>query len=217
MPKFFWQLQQGSLEWYRARSGIPTSSAFDRIITPAKGQISEKRHRYAAELIAERLMRWQADSLERIEHIAAGRENEPFAVAQFEAVHEISTESVGFVTTDDGRFGCSPDRVGQVAPDRAHIGVVLEAKCPTVPVQMERLLFGDQDAYRCQRLGHLLVTEADKAFFVSYNPRMPLYMVETGRDEPFIGKIKAALEQFSDELEALTEKARSARRVSGIR
>ena len=124
-------------------------------------------------------------------------------------MHEISTESVGFVTTDDGRFGCSPDRVGQVAPDRSHIGVVLEAKCPTVPVQMERLLFGDQDAYRCQRLGHLLVTEADKAYFVSYNPRMPLYMVETGRDEPFIGKIKAALEQFSDELEALTEKARS--------
>jgi hypothetical protein len=34
-------------------------------------------------------------------------------------------------------------------------------------------------------------------------------MVETGRDEVMIKKLSDALEQFSDELEALTEKARS--------
>ena len=208
MPKFMWSLTQGTAQWYKARAGIPTSSQFHRIMTPKTGKPSEQRHRYAAELISERLLNWQANSLDKVEHIEAGRENEPFAVAQFEEIHEIETRPLGFVTTDDGRFGASPDRVGQVSADQSRVGIVLEAKAPTVPVQMMRLLFGDDESYRCQRMGHLWIAEADKAYFVSYNPRMPLYMVEQGRDEPFIAKLRDALECFSDELEEMTEKAK---------
>jgi hypothetical protein len=209
MPRFYWNVQQGSLDWYKLRSGVPTSSQFHRIITPRQGKPSEARHRYAAELIAERLLHWQADPLDKIDHIAHGKENEPFAVAQLEEIHEIATQPIGFITTDDSRFGASPDRVAGVSADQQHISVVVEAKCPTVPVQMERLLFGDDDAYRCQRIGHLWVSEADKAYFISYHPRMPLYLVEQGRDEPFIEKMKDCLERFADELAALTLKADS--------
>ena len=208
MPRFDWDVQQGSAEWFKMRAGIPTASEFDKIITPAKGELAQARHKYACVLIAERLMNWQAQSLDKIEHIEEGRINEPLAAAQFELVNEVETRRVGIIRTDDLRFGASPDRVLGVNQDETRVSTVVEIKAPTIPKQFEYLLLGQGTAYRCQVAGQLWVAEADKAIWYSYHPRMPACMVETGRDEAFIKKLADALEQFSDELEALTEKAR---------
>jgi hypothetical protein len=208
MPIFHWKLEQGSAAWYAARSGIPTASCFDQIITPKQLKMAEARKRYACRLIAERLLNWQADSLDKIGHIADGKENEPFAIAQMEEIYEISTTKIGFITTNDGRFGASPDRVANIGPDDQSVGTTVEIKCPTLPVQLERLIFGHDDAYRLQVQGQLWVAEADKALLYSYSPRTPAYAFETGRDEALIGKLASALEQFSDELEEWTEIAR---------
>jgi hypothetical protein len=209
MPQFDWINQQGSAGWYKARLGLPTASCFDQIMTPKTGKPSESRKKYACRLIAERLMNWQADDLSKIAHIAAGKENEPIAVAKMELVFDIQTQPIGFVKTNDGRFGASPDRVGNVAADRQHVGAVVEVKSPTIPTQMERLIFGDNEAYRCQRQGQLWVAEADKAYFFSFNARTPDYLIEDGRDEAFLRKLTDCLERFSDELEEWTAKARS--------
>jgi len=208
MPQFFWDLQQGSLEWYRRRAGIPTSSEFDCVMTPKTKQRSTSYKKYAARIVAGRLLNWQADDLNKISHVEAGRQNEPLAVGALEEIYQLETTPIGLVTTNDGRFGASPDRVAGVSVKRDSVSMTIEAKCPTIPVQFERLLFGDSDAYKCQRQGHLLVCEADKAVFVSYHPRTPLYRVEEGRDEAFIKALRDCLEWFSDELEALTLKAR---------
>lgn len=208
MPKFLWGLEQGSPAWFALHNTIPTASMFDHILTPAKGLLSEKRHKYAVRLIAARLLNWQAESLDKIDHILEGKRREPIAAAQLELVHDIETIPIGFVTTSDGRFGASPDRLASVSADKTRAGVTVEIKSPTIPVQLERLLFGHDDAYKCQVSGQLYVTEADKAIFYSYSDRMPAYMVETGRDEPFIKKLADALERFSDELQDLEEKAR---------
>lgn len=206
MPQIDWDLQQGSLAWYKARSGIPTSSEFHHIITPKQGKISESRKPYQCRLIAERLLRWQADSLDKIKHIEDGKTLEPFAAAQLEEIKEIETRRVGFIRTDDGRFGASPDRV--VMSGEA-IGMTVEIKSPTIPKQFEYLFFGNDEIYRCQVQGHLLVAEADKAILYTYNPHTPAFEVETGRDEVFLKKLRDALEQFSDELEEMTERARN--------
>jgi hypothetical protein len=199
-------LAQGSAEWHRFRAGIPTASEFDQILTPKTQKLSESRHKYACRIIAGRLMNWQARSLDSIDHIRDGKENEPFAIQQLEVVNDFETQPIGIVTTDCKRFGASPDRVVMAGH---RIGITVEAKCPTIPKQFEYLLLGHDDAYRCQVQGQLHVAEADKAIFYSYHPEMPSCLVETGRDEPFIKKLKDALEQFSDELEALLIKARS--------
>jgi hypothetical protein len=212
MPVFHWNLLQGSPEWYRIRSRIPTSSEFDQVITPEQGKPAKARFKYACRILAGRLLNWQADSLERVENIARGRTNEPLAVAALEEIFEVDTRPVGLITSDDGRFGASPDRVADVSREGDSVGIVVEAKCPTIPIQMERLLFSDDPkvagAYKCQRQGHLLVAEADKALFVSFHPQMPLFEVETGRDEAFLALMSDCLERFSDELDELEEKAR---------
>lgn len=209
MPRFHWDVAQGSGEWMKLRAGRPTASNFDQVMTPKMMKPSESRKKYGCRLIAERVMNWQADSLETIKHIADGKENEPLAVAKMELVYDISSELIGFVSTDDGRFGASPDRVAGVSPAKDRVSIVSEVKAPTVPIQMERLIFGDNDAYRCQRQGQLWVAAADKAIFFSYNPRMPDYMIEDGRDEEFIGKLVDCLERFADELDEWERKVRA--------
>jgi hypothetical protein len=204
MAKLFFDLSQGSTQWYEMHSKIPTASNFDLVLTPKTAKISERRHDYAIRIIAARLMNWQADSLNFIKHVEDGTKNEARAVAAMELIHEIETKPLGFATTADGRFGASPDRVVMRGD---HVGITVEIKAPQVPAHLKRLLLGHADEYRCQVAGQLFVTEADKAIFTSWHERMPLYMTETGRDEPFIAKLKDALEQFSDELEALQAKA----------
>lgn len=206
MARLHFNVDQGSGEWFRLRSGVPTASEFDKIITPAKGDISKQRFRYQAILVAQRMLNWQPQSLDTITHIAAGKENEPAAIAQFEFVSEIQTTPVGFATTDDGRFGASPDRV--IGLHETRVDQTVEIKAPSIPTQAFYLFFGQGDAYRVQVQGQLFVCEADKAVFYSYHPRTPPHLVETGRDEEFIRKMRSALEQFSDELEALTELAK---------
>ena len=215
MPIIDWVNPQGSLAWYQARAGIPTASEFDHVMTPKTLKPAESRKKYACRLIAERILNWQADSLDKIGHIADGKANEPLAVAKMDLVFDIESTRVGVIKTNDGRFGATPDRVAQVSPDRTRVGISIECKCPTIPVQMERLIFGETDekvaaVYRCQRQGQLWVAEADKAIFFSFNPRTPDYLVEDGRDEGFIKALVDCLERFSDELEQWTERARSA-------
>ena len=206
MPKIDWNTAQGSAAWMRARLGIPTASAFDEVMTPKTMKMSESRWKYACCLIAGRLLNWQADSLDKIAHIQAGRDNEPLAVARLEILHDIETRPVGFIKTDDGRFGASPDRV---VMNGDAVAITVECKCPTIPVQFQYLLLGHDASYRCQVQGQLWVAEAEKAIFQAFNPHTPDYTVDTPRDEEFIRNLRNSLEQFSDELEALDAKARS--------
>jgi hypothetical protein len=197
------KVEQGSAEWFALRSGIPSASEFDQIITPKTMKPSESRWKYAVRLVAERLMNYQAQSLEGIGHIQDGKANEPKAVRQLAFSHDLEIRTCGFFTTDDRRWGASPDRmvVGREEP--------VEVKCPTDLMQMQYLLLDNASIYRCQRQGQLLVAEADKAHFYSFHPLMPEVYEETGRDEPFIDKLSQALEQFSDELAMLMERAKS--------
>lgn len=219
MARFHFDMQQGSAEWYRIRSGIPTASAFSNIITPKKRQLAAARHKYACRLVAERLMNWQADSLAKIEHIQAGKEFEPIAVKQLEFAEDIETVPVGFVTTDDGRFGASPDRLIRGAS--SGFDGVVEVKSPTVPIQWEYLLspiilkldptasVAGGDDYICQVQGQLYVAEADRAIFYASRPMMPPFLLRTHRDEAFIKALADALERFSGQLEIMMEYAKS--------
>ena len=206
MPILHFDVEQGSGRWMSMRSVIPTASNFNEIISPAKGEPSASRWKYAIRIIAARMLNWQPESLDKIAHIAAGKEQEPQAVAQLEILRDIQTQPIGFVTSNDGRFGASPDRVVMAGK---RVDIAVECKCPTIPTHLEYLLLGHGNDYRTQVQGHLYVCEADKAIFHSYHARMPPHTVDTGRDEPFIKKLADALERFHDEVEELYLKAQA--------
>ena len=85
------RVEQGSVEWYRLRLGRPTSSNFHKIVTP-KGEPSKQAPKYLYRLVAERLLNeTMDDEIGFVKWVAQGKEQEPYAVKQFEFVNDVRT------------------------------------------------------------------------------------------------------------------------------
>ena len=203
--KIHWDVPQGSEQWFKLRSGIPTASEFSSIITPERGEYSKSRWPYAIRLVAEKVLNWKAKQLDT-EDVRNGREREPFAVKRLEFMHDLTMKPVGFVTTDDGKVGASPDRF--VMPNLMPV----EIKSPSVLTHLGYLLRGHGTAHKPQVQGQMYVCEADEAIFYSFNPEMEAaqeYMIRTPRDDKYIQTLAGYLDQFTDEVAMLMDKAES--------
>jgi len=191
-----WQVQQGTQEWLRVRAGIPTASAFDSIVTPS-GKPSKSAERYMYTLLAERLMGHPVT-----EHVSfwmnRGSEMEARAVRFYELQRDLDSTPVGFITTDDGKIGASPDRL--VGEDG-----LLEIKCPSEHVHMSYLLKSGSayEAYKVQVQGQLLVTTRNWTDVLSWHPELPPALLRIHRDQAFIDILEPQLRAFSDALELL--------------
>jgi len=184
---------QGSAEWGALRAGIPTSSEFHRILTPT-GKASTSAEGYLHGLLAERMLGRPLQ-----EHITLwmqrGTALEADAVQYYELQADCDTERVGFLTTDDGRIGASPDRlVGaeglleiKVPREAVHVGYLLKK-----PVSME---------YYPQIQGQLWVSGRAWVDVLSFHPELPPALIRVERDEPYIAQLAAAVTTFSDYLE----------------
>jgi hypothetical protein len=195
---------QGSPEWLTARLGIPTSSEFHRIITAVKGDLSKSARKYAHELVAETLLGEPLQStIGNLDWIVRGKLLEPQAVQQYEFSNDVETRAVGFVTTDDGRIGCSPDRliIGQRAG--------LEIKCTAPQNHLGFLIDGPGDDYKQQVQGQLGIAELEYVDLYGFHPSLPPVTIRTYRDEPYITKMRAALTEFLDMRDEMLAKARA--------
>ena len=206
------RVEQGSAPWYKRRLGIPTSSSFHKIVTP-KGEPSKQAANYLYRLVAERLLNeTMDDEIGFVKWVQQGREQEPYAVRQFEFVNEVTLEPGGFVTTNDGRLGASPDRIFKGHKES------LEIKSPAPWTQLRYLLEGPDDAYIAQTQGHLLVgDEFEAVHFYTYNPRTPPFHKVILRDPRYQALLASALDQFCDTLDVQTERARALGAFAGVR
>ncbi len=196
--------EQGSPEWLHARLGIPTASQFHRIITAAKGELSKSARKYAHELVAETLLGRPLEPVPVISQaMLRGKQLEPMAVRQYEFTNDTETRAVGFVTTDCGRLGCSPDRL--IVGARAG----LEVKCQLDGNHVATLIDGPGEDYKQQVQGCLAICEADYWDLYAYHPELPPVTVRTHRDEPYIAKMRAALAEFLDMRDAMLVQARA--------
>ena len=108
-------VEQGSDTWLRLRRGIPTASEGSRIVTPG-GKPSASQDAYIAELVDEMVRPMEErDPEEQMEqfsgnrHTERGHALEPKFREWLALVTRADVRTVGFVTTDCGRAGCSPD------------------------------------------------------------------------------------------------------------
>jgi hypothetical protein len=191
---------QGSTTWIQLRSGIPTASQFDRILTP-KGKPSTQADKYLKQLLAERMMGRPVTQI-KTAWMHRGNELEGEAVLYYEGVRELDTALVGFVTNDARTIGASPDRL--VGEDG-----LLELKVPAEHTHVDYLLSRGVDAeYWPQVQGQLWITERKWLDIMSYHPELPPAIVRVERDEVYIRTLAGAVEEFSAALERQTAELR---------
>lgn len=191
-----YDIVQGSPEWFALRKGIPTGSEFHRIITPAKGEYAKGADTYAAELIAESLGWYR--SFQGSPDTERGHRLEKEALRWLKLHHGIGTRPVGFILSDCGRYGCSPDAI-------AEDGCPVEVKAPDVHTFIKwRIAGGLPDDHKAQCHGEMILTGAACCHFVAYadNAYLDNLYIRVERDE-FTEKLQAALHKFCHRLDQL--------------
>ncbi len=186
--KIYKDIVQGSDEWLAIRKGRPTASRFSDIIT-ATGLPSKSVEPYIRELIAEcfcpDFSAW-AGSI----YTDRGVAMEPEAREAFSKETGLMVEQVGFVLSDDGVCGCSPDSL--IEGHKAG----LEIKCPTPKAHVGYVLDGVLPSdYRQQVHGSMAITGLKEWHFWSYFPGMkPLHLIV--KRDGYTDKVEAALADF---------------------
>ncbi len=202
MPKYF-DVSHNSPEWDMLRMGMPTSSKFDKILTPT-GQLSSQADNYANLMIAELMMGKPIKEFEATYWTERGHEFEQEAREAYEMITGSSVEPAGFITDDKFRFGCSPD--GLIKADNGG----LEIKCPAPQTHIEYLLNKAFDKkYKPQYQGQMLIAQLDYVDFISYHPELPPAYFRIEPDLKFQESLWAELEKFHESLTAKIEKMKS--------
>ncbi|TPV94835.1 MAG: YqaJ viral recombinase family protein [Myxococcales bacterium FL481] len=198
--------EQGSHEWWDARVGIPSASNFFRIIQPVKGELSKQADTYIDELIADRLSGTPSDvGAMTSRAMEDGINREPEARQWYRESHTDmmmeEVREVGFVTTDDGASGCSPDGLIHRLTGDEWIPVRgLELKCPLLKTHIGYLRDGGlPSAYRIQVHGAMAITGLpwDFASWVPDVYGVPPLLIRLEPDE-FTEKVRDALAQFAE-------------------
>ena len=206
-------------EWQEIRTGCVTASEFDQF-AKADGTLrtGEMPKTYLAQKLFEK---W------------TGRQKVPFftqavnngiiveeKAAAFAALeYGLDIKHVGFVSSDDDKFGCSPDGLigwGELRKDApTEKGILLtsdrtglEIKCPELSTHIKYLLDGKLPSdYVAQVQGSMLVTGCATWHFLSYplacylDGFPPLHLV-VERDGGFCNNLSGSLEKFLAQYDA---------------
>lgn len=193
---------QGTSTWLALRSGIPTASAFDRIITAKTRKPSTQAGAYMNQLLAERIMGHPCEEFSS-KWMDRGKALEERAVAYYSMLTGDDTTPVGFVTNDSWTIGASPDRfVGASG--------ILEIKCPKESTHVGYLLDAEVDAeYYPQVQGQLWIAEREWADVLAYHPELPPALIRVRRDEEYISLLRDHVESFSEKLERAAERLKA--------
>ena len=196
--------EQYTPEYWQHRRGVPSASNADRIITPKTAKPSSGMDGYIDELLGDM---FDPGYAQHLDHATAAMRNgsimEPEARHHYAAFgSDEEVQETGFVTTDDDRFGCSPDAL---VGDNGG----LELKCPIHKTHVEYLRSGTlPDKYKPQVHWSLIVTGRSWWDFMSYARNLPVMCVRVEPDE-FTTKLRDCMEAFwtryQDRLKSLVD------------
>lgn len=181
--------EQGSPEWFQARLGIPTASSFDAV--KAKGE-GKTRRSYMMKLIGEIMTGEPMEGFSNA-HMERGKEMETDARNLYTFHRDVEPVQVGFIR--NGRKGCSPDSL-------ISTNGMCEIKTKLPHLQAEVLLADKLPAeHLAQCQGNLWVAEREWIDFVSYWPRMPLFVKRVYRDDAYIAMLEKEIDRFLAEMD----------------
>lgn len=187
---------QGSPEWLAARVGIPTASEFSTVMAKGEGKT---RKAYMLKLAGEILTGEPMESYSN-GHMERGKIMEDEARDLYSFIKDVEPVRVGFIRNGDK--GCSPD---SLIGERKG----LEIKTALPHIQIDRLMRNELPSeHRAQVQGSLWVAERDTWDFVSYWPKLPLFVKPVHRDETYIANLAGEVARFNDELQKVVEQIR---------
>lgn len=195
--KLWADIEQGSEQWFAVRELRPTASNASRVIT-ATGEDSSSWPGYVREMvdakIRPRSVR-EAGAWTGNRHTDRGNEMEPVARALFSERMGLDIAEVGFITRDDGVWGCSPDGLVMCR----HSGKLLaglELKCPDGPKHLEHLDGGKLPADYVQQVHcSMAVTGLNHWYFVSYCEFYEPFILRIDRDG-YTAKVTDSMDRF---------------------
>jgi len=190
--------EQNTEEWRINRMGIPTASAFDKVVSRGRAdRPSETRRKYMLTLLGERLTGVLAENFDS-PYLDRGHRDEPEAANDYAFRERVQVETVGFMRR--GRMGYSPDLV----VTGARRAVEIKSKKPDLHLAV--MLDNELPAeHKPQVQGGLLVSGYDAIDFVSYCKGLPLVVIRVERDEKYIDWLRGEIERFNEELDALEQ------------
>ena len=187
-------IEQRSPEWFALHVGIPTASDINKIVT-STGKVSAQRTEYLYRLAGERVLGTVEQNGLNTVWTRRGTEMEPEARNVYAMEAEVEVEEVGFITDDQGRYGCSPD--GLILPNKG-----LEIKCPSLSVFVGYVLGGKLPTeYKVQVQASLFITGLEQWDFFAYYPDMKPFQVTVEPDLKFHEILKEELERFCADLD----------------
>lgn len=212
---FVFMVGQATDEWWQVRRGIPTASEFDKVITPAKGELSKSALKYMATLIADTFdptPNYFSRSGFSNTAIEDGKVREAESRRWLALDLGESIDEVGFCVNEDFTMGCSPDGLirldveGEAAGEwrgipyfRATAEAGVELKNPQLHTQAERLLVEVPELpldYKVQPHGQMIVCGVKKVYWASYAPPLAPVRVDVTWDS-YTDKVAAAAKQFA--------------------
>lgn len=193
-------VEQGGDAWKALRLGLPTSSSADKLLTAKTLKPSTQSVPYMARLLAE-YVTGEADCDAQSAFMDRGNDLEDQARGWYEIEHEADVYEVGFLTTDDETFGCSPD--GLVGDDGG-----LEIKCPSASVHMGYWMDPSKltAKYRLQVQSSLWLTGRKWWDLVSHNPVIENVVVRVLPDPKFVAAWEPVIRSFAAELNTHKER-----------
>ncbi len=211
--------KQGELAWVKLHFGIPTASGLDNLLTPEfelrKGELPKT---YVYKKVAEKLqgrplIDLGASSFMLEQGMIVEEEARPWYALEYDK----KIKEVGFITTDDGSFGCSPDgligiqrSISEAMDEMPDEECGLEIKSPAAHTHVKYLVNGVlPKEYACQVMGSMFVTGFEKWIFCSYRRGFPALVLEIHRDEKAMSMIRAAINQFHGDFDRAMERIRN--------
>lgn len=205
--------QQGSAEWFQARSGVITASMFSTAVAKLTrasgdrkaGDFSATSDKYSSDLAIETISGRPYGEPPKAWTLERGKLLEPEARGIYQVRTGNIAEEAGLVLTDDSAFGYSTDGLVEptVAADRILSSKgLIEVKCP---VDSQKILAmwstGDVSEYMHQMQGGMWITGAEWCDFLMFVPDLAavgkdLYIQRVPRDDDFIAQMERDLLAF---------------------
>jgi putative phage-type endonuclease len=193
-------MEQRSLEWFKARMGCVTGSAVSNVLAKIKTGEAKVRQDYRLKLVTERLTGQPVE--ESFVNLAMqwGIDQEIHAMGEYESRTSIMVEKKGFIRVDNQFIGYSPDGFAGEG--------LIEIKCPKSTTHLGYLEAKSLPSqYKPQVQFGLFVTDRPWCDFISYDPRFPenlqMLIVRVERDEEYIAMLQEEVGLFLGEVEEM--------------